>query len=61
MGCCEGMVPGEATPAAMPGSSWLRCWAIKMGLGSRPAREAPPVPGLAAGMREGICSSGRIR
>lgn len=46
--------------AAMLGGSQLRCWAIKMGLGSWPAGEALPVPGLAVGMREGICSSGRI-
>lgn len=60
MGCLGGTVLREATLAAMLGGSQLRCWAIKMGLGSWPAGEALPVPGLAVGMREGICSSGRI-
>lgn len=45
--CCEGTVPTEATLAVMPSGSWLRCSAIKIGLGSRPAGEALPVLGLA--------------
>lgn len=55
VGCCKGTVSREATLAAMLGCSRLRCWAIKTGLGSRPAR---PVP--AVGMQGGICSSGCV-
>lgn len=55
-----GTVPGEATLAVMPSGSWLRCSAIKTGLGSRPAGEALPVPGLAMEKQEGMCSLGRI-
>lgn len=58
--CSEGTVPREATLAVMPSGSWLRCSAIKIGLGSRPAGEALPVPGLAMAKREGICSLGRV-
>lgn len=58
--CCEGTVPTEATLAVMPSSSWLRCSAIKIGLGSRPAGEALPVLGLAMAKQKGICSLGRI-
>lgn len=58
--CCEGTIPRGATLAVMPNGSWLRCSAIKIGLGSRPAGEALPVPGLAMAMPGGICSLGRI-
>lgn len=59
-GRCEGTFPREATLAAMLGSSLLGCWAIKRGLGFRPAGKALLVPGLAAWMQEGISSSGHI-
>lgn len=52
--CREGTVPREATLAVMPSGSWLRCSAIKIGLGSRPAGEALPVPGLAVAKQEGM-------
>lgn len=58
--CCEGTVPRGATLAVMPSGSWLRCSAIKIGLGSRPAGEALPVLGLAMAVPGGICSLGRI-